>query len=75
MEQTLLEKAKQTQRNNRRPVPTDEMVELVIAWYNNEVSNRQFFHAISQPKNRNPYEIALILRDAVRDKKAKVEKV
>jgi hypothetical protein len=71
---SLLEKAKQISRHSRRPAPTDEVIELAVAWFNGEVTSRQYFAAIGQPVKTNPYAIALILRDAVRDKKAKVEK-
>lgn len=70
MSLTLLQKAKQVSSNARMMNVSEEMIELAIAWGNDQVGNKQVQKAVGLRSVSEVYRvIAIALREAMRQGK------
>lgn len=70
MSLTLLQKAKQVSSNARMMNVSEEMMELAIAWGNDQVGNKQVQRAMGLKGTSEVYlRMAIALREAMRQGK------
>ena len=77
MSKTLLEKAKNVPARKRKSRPTDEEIELALAWLKDEITTSQVNFAYSESGKKNTtylYNITMALKEAYIKGKLKITK-